>query len=496
MRVSPASPKESVLRSVAKFESFLGLSPDLGPGELLRLRFVYMISWMFIATQVVNWFGMWHSYGGLHAQHFVSFGACFALAAISALPRWTRSRHAFGAAFTVLILGAVVSSVAGAAHPFIGGGINTSLLPILALGPVVLALVSDWRWVTGYTIMGLLFITGLFFSSLAALNGVPDAALAIVPSVNGVGGREAFAINYDQRFTQAAVSLIVTSCVVAPFGHRLYKIYDRLEAAVAKARAAEAAKGDFLAQMSHEIRTPLNGVISMSDLLTQQELPPSAAKPAEIISTASQHLMDLVNDVLDTARLEAGRLEITTAPFDLQGTLEALLDVHRQTAEDKGLWLGLDWQTGLPGAVIGDEARVRQVVANFVSNALKFTQAGGVRVAVRGAAVGETVRLKIFVQDTGTGIAAGELGGVFERYVQSASGRAQGAKGTGLGLAITRELAELMGGSVGVTSRVGEGSCFHVALDLARADAPAPRDAQPEPVRELTWLERRGSRAA
>ena len=468
----------------------------MGTAERMRGRVVYGVSLVFILIQMLNWVSLYQSYNGFHVQHLVSLGACVGLGALIVSLRYTRRWWVYGAVYGGLLLTATIAATFAAAHPLLGGGINTSLLPLIVMGPVIIGLVSGWREVLVFTAFAALLFIGLFVYSQGQLEGVVPGMITGLATSDGFTAVQSLQLNHYQRFVQGGIALVVTGVTSAGFSWKLYEAFDELDAALAKAQRAEAAKGDFLAQMSHEIRTPLNGVISMSDLLTQQELPPSAAKPAEIISTASQHLMDLVNDVLDTARLEAGRLEITTAPFDLQGTLEALLDVHRQTAEDKGLWLGLDWQTGLPGAVIGDEARVRQVVANFVSNALKFTQAGGVRVAVRGAAVGETVRLKIFVQDTGTGIAAGELGGVFERYVQSASGRAQGAKGTGLGLAITRELAELMGGSVGVTSRVGEGSCFHVALDLARADAPAPRDAQPEPVRELTWLERRGSRAA
>jgi len=147
-----------------------------------------------------------------------------------------------------------------------------------------------------------------------------------------------------------------------------------------------------------------------------------------------------------------------------------MLSVHKGKAQEAGLWLGLDWQDGLSTAVVGDEKRIRQVTQNLLSNALKFTHAGGVRLGVRGQVEAGYVLLKVYVQDTGAGIEAEACERIFERFGQSDSGARQGSTGSGLGLAITRELVELMGGKIAVQSTPGAGSVFAYTLRLPLED--------------------------
>ena len=457
--------------TVGRLERFLRLDgadgEPLGTAALMRARLTYGVAFMFIAVQILNWFSLFQSYGGWHLQHLVSLGACVGLMAMVCLLRVWRSPWIYGTIYGALIIMAVVAANVVVAHPLLGGGINTSLLPLLVMGAVIIGLVSSWREVIVFTLAAFALMLGLYGYSHAQVGAVDWTALGALATAEGFTAQQSFILNHNQRLFQGALALFVTGATSAGFSYKLYGAFDELDAAVAEARRATEAKGDFLAQMSHEIRTPLNGIVAMSDLLAGGDLPDHAQKPAEIVATASQQLVTIIDDILDSARLEAGRVEIVEEPFDLRAEMAGLMELHRQSATDKGLWLGLAWQDGLPARYRGDGGRIRQVVGNFVSNGLKFTKAGGVRVTVRGREKNGRATLSIVVQDTGVGIAPGEVEGVFERYRQSDSGRRQGSKGTGLGLAIAKDLAELMGGSVGVHSLYGQGTAFHLTLDLA-----------------------------
>jgi|GEM_PF-2670878 len=457
---------------LAKYERFLRIDQLTRTAERVRARVVYSITLVFIVIQLVNVVSMAVNYGGLSFQHLVSLISIAAMIGLSCLLRITQSRWLFGVAYGVTILGCVLLAVHFAVEPLFGRGVFTPLFPILIMGPVIVALVSNWKMTIAYTLGAIVVVWHLFFLS-RGMHAQLDAPL--INSLSGhsnMGFADAFDLFAKETAIQGTYALLIVSALATPFGAILYGMFDDLEDAALVARDAEAAKGDFLAQMSHEIRTPLNGIIAMSDMLCAQELPERADQQAEIINTAGQQLMEIVNDVLDHARLEAGRLDIHAEPFDLYKTLHSLITMHTKSAEDRGIWLGLDWQDGLPHYLVGDQKRLRQVVNNFVSNAIKFTDVGGVKIGVRGARVAATAKLQIFVQDTGQGISKAMQDQVFERFVQSESGSRQGNKGTGLGLAITKQLTELMGGTVSVSSIPGQGSVFVCHIELPVADDP------------------------
>ncbi|MCA0419935.1 MAG: response regulator [Proteobacteria bacterium] len=247
---------------------------------------------------------------------------------------------------------------------------------------------------------------------------------------------------------------------------------DALVEARARAEAANEAKSRFLATVSHEFRTPLNGILGMADLLTDTGPDAEQATYVAALRTSGEALLALVDDILDFAKVEAGKLELVAEPFDPVQLVETVAELMAPRAQAKGIELAAHIAPDLPARLVGDRDRLRQILLNLVGNAVKFTEAGGVGLSL--ARTGE--RLEIAVADTGPGIPADRLDMIFGEFEQLDHGAAAGQTGTGLGLAIVRRLARLMGGEVQVESRLGEGATFRVTLPLAAsADAPDAR---------------------
>ncbi len=252
---------------------------------------------------------------------------------------------------------------------------------------------------------------------------------------------------------------------------RVYKLVSQLaqneealDLSLAQAEASNAAKSQFLANMSHELRTPLNGIIALTEMLERRQSDPTASHMARTIVASGRTLEHVVNDILDVARIEAGQLRFETAPFSLVEVLGDTVDLHRATAEAKGIRLDLVIPPATEGVYNGDRTRIGQVVSNLVSNAVKFTHSGSVRVTVRCRNGG----LRIYVADTGIGFDRSTADRLFQRFEQADVSTNRRYGGTGLGLSICRSLAEMMGGRIGVRSRSGAGSVFAVQLPLQR----------------------------
>jgi signal transduction histidine kinase/DNA-binding response OmpR family regulator len=245
-----------------------------------------------------------------------------------------------------------------------------------------------------------------------------------------------------------------------------------------EARAANRAKDDFLAVMSHEIRTPMNGVIGTASLLLDTRLGPLQRRYAETIQASAEHLMTVLNDILDFSRLQAGELRCEDAPFLVEAEVGTIAQLFAARAAEKGIELICDFGAGLQSRVRGDAGRLRQILFNLVGNAVKFTDSGSVHIAISTGAHAEGgLVLTATVSDTGIGIAPDQLPTMFEPFTQADATTARRYGGTGLGLAITRRLAQALGGDVEAASRPGGGSVFRATLRVT-ALPPEPLSAE------------------
>ena len=263
-----------------------------------------------------------------------------------------------------------------------------------------------------------------------------------------------------------------------------------------EAASAAKAKSVFLATMSHELRTPMNGVIGMSGLLLDTPLDAEQRRMVTATRQSAEALVAIVNDILDYSKLEAGRIELEAVDFEVRATVDGVLALLEPKATEKGLSLGLEAAPDVPALVQGDVGRLRQILFNLVGNAVKFTEAGEVRVVARRIAGPEgEVRLAFEVRDSGIGIEPAALDKLFDRFSQADAAVARKYGGSGLGLAICRQLCRAMGGDIAVESAPGQGSVFRFVIPfrvVAARAAPAGRapEAVPDiaPVRALRIL--------
>jgi two-component system sensor histidine kinase/response regulator len=257
---------------------------------------------------------------------------------------------------------------------------------------------------------------------------------------------------------------------------RLAQGHAELAAANRAAEQANQAKSAFLANMSHEIRTPMNAIIGLSYLALKQDSSPQVHGYLTKIQQAGQHLLGLINDILDFSKIEAGQLRMEKIDFDLETVLQNVANLIGEKAADKGLELVFDMPTDIPDQLIGDPLRIGQVLINFANNAVKFTEDGSVAIVIAKQAETEhelTVRFE--VRDTGIGLSEEQIGRLFQSFSQADASTTRKYGGTGLGLAISKNLAELMGGEVGVSSVPGQGSTFWFTARLGKSDKASQR---------------------
>ncbi|MEO0558120.1 MAG: ATP-binding protein, partial [Bacteroidota bacterium] len=377
--------------------------------------------------------------------------AALALAGLMATSRWTRDRS------LVLIYG------------FFG-------------------LVSAWQlWQAYTTDLSGISALGLVLVFFGCSAGIQRVRWLIGYTVVFVGTAAAVAFQVEEP-SLPPLTFTATLAAMGALGSYVLRVrlqtLDALAEAREEALAIARAKSDFLATMSHEIRTPMNGVIGMTSLLSRSRLSPDQAEYVRTIQSSSEALLSIINDVLDFSKIEAQRVELETEPFALRTFLEDTLDVVTPAAADKGIELVHRIGPEVPGMVVGDRTRLRQILLNLLSNAVKFTPAGSVVLDVDARPLGPahtaSVELHVRVTDTGIGIRADQLDRLFLSFAQGDASTTRRFGGTGLGLAISKRLAELMGGRMWVESERGTGSTFHFT---ARLGAQEPPDTTKRPAR-------------
>jgi signal transduction histidine kinase/CheY-like chemotaxis protein len=312
---------------------------------------------------------------------------------------------------------------------------------------------------------------GLLITSVI---GVGSATMGVGPVALSPGDHTdgAFALQ-----ALLSVSAIVSLTVAATLT-QARRFQDELFRKQGEAEAANLAKSTFLATMSHEIRTPLNGVLGMAQAMAMGDLSLAQRERLDVIRRSGEALLVILNDVLDLSKIEAGKLDLESAEFDIEDLASSVRDVFAPAAEAKDCRFVLAVEPAAAGIYRGDPTRIRQILCNLVSNALKFTEGGEVRLAIAAASTG----LELQVKDSGIGMSDEQIAGLFRKFEQADASTTRRFGGTGLGLAICRELAALMGGSIGAVSRLGEGSTFTVTLPLPRLrDADAGSKTEPEP---------------
>ena len=287
----------------------------------------------------------------------------------------------------------------------------------------------------------------LFFASASPLSWNPD----------------------DSRAMQLAAELFLNAAQQHTLEIQLHEARDAAE-------SANSAKSEFLANMSHELRTPLNGILGYAQLLLRDpDLAASARENVAVVKSSGEHLLTLINDVLDLSKIEAGRLEIDEAPFSPAELFQSVVNITRPRAEQRSLAFRYVAPERTPAALLGDERKLRQVALNLLGNAVKFTNQGGVTFRVSAETEGDRCRIVANVEDTGVGIPQEKIDEIFDPFSQVKE-TSRSVEGTGLGLAISRRLVELMGGEMRVTSEPGAGSVFTVDLPLRVVEAAEAKE--------------------
>lgn len=432
------------------FENWLRMDRLTRISDKLRARAIYVIALLLVASQIVNMMLMAHSYGGWTLDHWISFTVTILfLGSIIAL-RYTKKFYIFASFYSLMMIAGILGT---AVMDYTG--INSALLPFMLFGSVVCGFISGWRMVLAYGAM--VCATVFILHNVSA--GAPMGALY---------DPDLFAARNFQRAAQMYLVLGLVTAVAGFASYSMHSAFFDLEKNADIANKASQAKTQFMANMSHELRTPLNGVIGMSGLLLKTEQEVQQRQYTEIINKCAQNLFTIIEDVLDVSKMDADQFVLRPKAFNLSALLQSVVDLNKPSALSSGLKVGMNYSDKLPDSFMGDAKAIRQIVNNLMSNAIKFTEHGSAYVCVEGELeVDDNYRLRISVKDTGVGIAPENVAKIFERFSQLDTRLSREQEGTGLGLALSKKLAEIMGGTLSVMTRPGEGSTFTFEVVLA-----------------------------
>lgn len=433
-------------RLLALVDKWSGVPPDFDPEALFRVRFLYIAAvpgaLISLSSGVADY--LWDK-GGDPMDSFIGIGSCLLVVLAWS---WSRSLQVCAhvvAAYDAILFVYLTSKLG-----------DPSMLSWLVVPGILALLIGGYR-------AGALWIPLTLFAAtaLSVLFGIGAIEVGPQPTI------------LERVWRVAPMPLVILFLVVL-FEYSRQRSLVQARAAQKVAERAHAARRRFLASVSHEIRTPLNGVLGVTDLLLAGPLEPSLRESLSVIESSGATLRTLINDLLDLSAAEAGRLALTSAPFEVSERIGAAIRLCQ--AAVKGLTLEVRDELPKGLRLMGDGQRLGQVLTNLLQNAVKFTERGVVSLTARASRRGQNWALNFEVADTGTGISAEQQAKLFQPFSQLDNARGRG--GTGLGLAICRELIEKMSGTLQVESTEGAGSTFRVRLELP----PAPEIAAPAPV--------------
>ena len=426
---------------------------------------------LLVAVAFVAWLG-WHAGDRLSAFALGGFGI------VVGLWRWRLNRRYGGrSALTPTDIASVVRQLEGnavlvglmwcVATVFIYPTLRDTTATVYVV--IVCGSVATAAFFMSLARRSFALLSGLQLGSLVAVSLLPGPAQSVPLAV--------LAVVFGITMLRATQEFRVTT--LRSMRHSLQADEANVSLLRAKeaAEAANIAKSQFLATMSHEIRTPMNGVLGALDLLRQTPMDVRQRRLVKTAAASGESLMDILNDVLDHSKIEAGKLVLASNPMSLHAVVASAAALFRANAESRGLTITLELGDGVPDAVVGDAPRLKQVLLNLVGNGVKFTERGGVTLRLSSQETGDDrARVRFEVEDTGIGIPPAALDEVFQPFHQVDNTRSRLRGGTGLGLAISQRIVEAMGGRIEVASRIGAGSMFSFTLTLPLAsDSTLPK---------------------